>query len=505
MLFHSYAFVIVFLPLSLLIYHGLRGAGLQRTSILALTLLSLFFYGWWNPIYLLLLAPLVLINFAIATRIAPRDAHHAAGSRTLLTLGIVMNVGVLGYFKYANFFVDNFNTLLGADLFLAQVLLPLGISFFTFQKIAFLVDAYRGKVERLDLLDFSLFVSFFPQLIAGPIVHHRELLPQFRQKDGVQYVMMGITFFAFGLVKKVLLADSAAAYATPQFDAVAAGVTLDLLGAWSAALAYTAQLYFDFSGYSDMAIGAALMFGIRLPVNFASPYKATSIIDFWQRWHITLSRFLRDYVYIPLGGNRRGVPRRYANLIFTMILGGFWHGAAWSFVIWGGLHASYLAVNHAWRAVRPRILSRPAGGLEVRLGQAITFVAVVVGWVFFRAADARCAMQMLSSMVGSNGIAAPASLHALLPGLPLAHTGIDSGAALAISLALLLVAWLAPNTQQMMNYSGPLEVQVAGRAFGVSSWLAWRPIPRMAVLTGCLLGIAIMSLSKVSEFLYFQF
>jgi alginate O-acetyltransferase complex protein AlgI len=312
MLFNSFPFIFAFLPLSLLVFHGLRCAGFERSSIFALTLLSLLFYGWWNPVYLLLLVPLMLANYAIAVRIAPHEAQRSGFAKPLLIVGLVTNLAVLGYFKYVNFFVDNLNTLFGFDVFLAHVVLPLGISFFIFQKIAFLVDAYRGKLDRLELLDYSLFVTFFPQLIAGPIVHHSEVLPQFRRRGGVsgQSIAIGVTIFAIGLAKKVLLADTAAVFATPLFASAAAGAQLDLLSAWSGALSYTAQLYFDFSGYSDMAIGAALLFGIRLPINFASPYKATSIIDFWRRWHITLSRFLRDYLYVPLGGNRLGNARR---------------------------------------------------------------------------------------------------------------------------------------------------------------------------------------------------
>src|SRR3569832_1691301 len=239
-----------------------------------------------------------------------------------------------------------FHALHGGDLHPARIILPLGISFFTFQKIAFLVDAYRGEIGRLNLLDFALFVSFFPQLIAGPIVHHSEVMPQFRRigTAAVKLAPVGLTLFALGLAKKVLLADTAARYATPLFDAAAAGKALDFTAAWSAALTYTAQLYFDFSGYSDMAIGAALLFGIRLPINFNSPYQATSIIDFWRRWHITLSRFLRDYLYIPLGGNRRGEPRRLLNIIVTMAIGGLWHGANWTFVLWGTFHGLLLVV-----------------------------------------------------------------------------------------------------------------------------------------------------------------
>jgi alginate O-acetyltransferase complex protein AlgI len=337
MLFNSYAFILGFMPLTLLLFHGLRAAGRARSSIGLLALLSLGFYGWWNPIYLLLIVPLIVANFALAASIVPRAGRRPRAAKPLLVLGIVLNLATLGYFKYANFFVDNLNAVAGLDLVLGKVVLPIGISFFTFQKIAFLVDAYRGKVDRLNFIDYALFVTFFPQLIAGPIVHHSEVIRQFREQATVSMptIALGVTIFTIGLAKKVMLADTAALYASPGFDAVAAGARPDALAAWGAALAYTAQLYFDFSGYSDMAIGAGLLFGIRLPVNFASPYRAESIIDFWHRWHITLSRFLRDYLYVPLGGNRKGRARRYVNLLITMVLGGFWHGAGWTFVIWG--------------------------------------------------------------------------------------------------------------------------------------------------------------------------
>jgi alginate O-acetyltransferase complex protein AlgI len=493
MLFNSYIFIFVFLPLSLLIYHGLRHAGLERCSILSLTLLSLFFYGWWNPIYLLLLVPLTLAIFAIAKGIIFYKARRPHLARALLILGLAGSLGVLGYFKYANFFVDNVDRLFGLHHFVAHIVLPLGISFFTFQKIAFLVDAYRGKVDHLNLVDFSLFVSFFPQLIAGPIVHHSEVLPQFRQSGHIpgRYITMGITIFTIGLAKKVLLADTAALYATPQFTAVATGASLDFLAAWSGALAYSVQLYFDFSGYSDMAIGAALLFGIRLPVNFASPYKAASIIDFWRRWHITLSRFLRDYLYIPLGGNRHGKLRQYINLLLTMLLGGLWHGANWTLVLWGGLHGMYLVVNHAWHAIRKRIswLSEAAGPIEIILGRALTFIAVVVAWVFFRAADAHTALAMWKSMAGFNGLKAIS----------------DSGPGLAISGALLVLAWLGPNTQELTGYVGPAGAYGTPDSPVAAYPIRWQPTSKWAVLIGCLFAVAITSLSRISEFIYFQF
>jgi alginate O-acetyltransferase complex protein AlgI len=508
MLFNSYAFILGFMPLTLLLFHGLRGAGFARSSIGLLALLSLVFYGWWNPIYLLLIVPLMLVNFALAARIVRRDGRRPRAARPLLVLGIVLNLATLGYFKYANFFVDNLNAVAGLDLALGTVVLPIGISFFTFQKIAFLVDAYRDRVDRLNFIDYVLFVTFFPQLIAGPIVHHSEVMRQFRDQTlvSMQTVSLGVTIFTFGLVKKVLLADTAALCASPLFDAVAAGARPDVLAAWGAALAYTAQLYFDFSGYSDMAIGGGLLFGIRLPINFASPYKAESIIEFWHRWHITLSRFLREYLYIPLGGNRKGASRRYVNLLITMLLGGLWHGAGWTFVVWGALHGFYLVVNHLWRVLRQHFGGGPETpmGLGRRLGQLITFVAVVIAWVFFRSEDIGTAARMLLAMVGNNGLELPAPFANHWPGLPGARGPVDAATTLLVSAALLAIAWLAPNTQELTGYVGPEGAYAAKEGYPPPS-ARWQPSAGRAVAIGCLFGIALMLMSKVSEFIYFQF
>jgi len=508
MLFNSYAFILGFLPLTLLLFHGARRAGFARGSIGLLALMSLVFYGWWNPVYLLLIVALMLLNFALATRIVPRDGRPACAARPLLILGIILNLSALGYFKYANFFVDNLNALSGLDLVLGKVVLPIGISFFTFQKIAFLVDAYGGRVDRLDFVDYVLFVTFFPQLIAGPIVHHSEVMRQFRDRAPVsgQTVALGVTMFTIGLAKKVLLADTAALYGSPVFDAVATGARPDVLMAWGAALAYTAQLYFDFSGYSDMAIGGGLLFGIRLPINFASPYKADSIIDFWHRWHLTLSRFLRDYLYVPLGGNRRGPARRYTNLLLTMLLGGFWHGAGWTFVIWGGLHGVYLVINHQWRALRRQVSGPVETSTELgrRLSQAITFLAVVIAWVFFRSADVPSALRMLAAMVGRNGLAVPPSLAGHWSSLPLATGPVDAAVAVLVSLALLAIAWLAPNTQEVTGYVGPHGAHTAHETHQPPA-VRWQPSAGWAVAIGGLFAVALMLMSKVSEFIYFQF
>jgi D-alanyl-lipoteichoic acid acyltransferase DltB (MBOAT superfamily) len=469
--------------------------------------MSLVYYGWWNAKYLLLIVPLMFANFTIATRMVPRGGRQPSAAKLLLIVGLAMNLAALGYFKYANFFVDNISNLLGLHLFFAKVVLPIGISFYIFQKIAFLVDAYRGRVERLNLLDYSLFVTFFPQLIAGPIVHHSEVMPQFHKKGVIPAAcfVLGVTLFAIGLAKKVLLADTAALYSSPQFAAIAAGEKLDLLAAWSAALAYTAQLYFDFSGYSDMAIGAALMFGIRFPVNFDSPYKAASIIEFWRCWHITLSRFLRDYLYIPLGGNRRGRTHRYVNLLITMLLGGLWHGAGWTFVIWGLLHGFYLVINHLWRALAAKLGLRFASVRGRRLiGRVITFSAVAVAWVFFRSDNLGSAIEMLKAMAGCNGIAVSINLtnniHILNKSI-----SINSCIGLLVAFMLLAIAWFAPNTQQITEYVGPKGFYGDGSAGEEQTAFRWQPSPQWAIAVGCLFSVALMSMSKVSEFIYFQF
>src|SRR6201988_5079320 len=378
MLFSSFAFLFQFLPATILAFAAARLHS-PRAGIIVLVAASLVFYGAWRPVYLLLFLGSVVINFMLGLAMEKPERRRAVG-----LCGVTLNLAVLGFFKYANFLLDTLRDVSGAPLPHLDVILPLGISFFTFQQIAYLVDIMRGaKVER-DIVSFTLFVSFFPHLIAGPLVHHAEMIPQFKRGlTGRSAVLAarGLAIFAAGLFKKVVIADNLAQFVSPVFAHLDAGGGVTTSWAWLATLAYTLQIYFDFSGYSDMGVGLAVLFGTRLPVNFRSPYKAASIIDFWRRWHITLSRFLRDYLYIPLGGNRLGEQRRYINLLVTMLLGGLWHGAAWNFVIWGGLHGLYLSVNHLWREWRGGAARAPIKGSAVRrlangLSWAITFFAV---------------------------------------------------------------------------------------------------------------------------------
>jgi D-alanyl-lipoteichoic acid acyltransferase DltB (MBOAT superfamily) len=494
MLFNSYIFLLVFLPLTLAFYHGIRFRIGTRAGIATLVVASFVFYGWWSPKYLPLLLGLMAADYLIAGRLICVRERRPGLARLLVSLGVLVNVSALAYYKYANFFVDNLNDLTGFDVQLATVVLPIGISFFTFQKIAFLVDVYKGKVSSFDLLDYALFVTFFPQLIAGPIVHHSEMMPQFARPRSFKYdfVSLGLTIFVIGLSKKLLLADTAAGYASPQFDAVANGAVLGIWAAWSAALAYTVQLYFDFSAYSDMAVGLGLMFGICLPVNFDSPYKSASIIEFWRRWHITLSRFLRDYIYIPLGGNRKGKTRRHVNLMVTMAIGGFWHGAGWNFLIWGALHGCYLIINHAWRGVMGTAEATDQS-LRVKIfSGAVTFLAVVIAWVFFRAVDLDSALSILASMFA-------VQLE------PVSAAVVNVNEAWVVVVLMLFLAWFGPNTYQMVGYEGPEGSHPVERFTPGSRMGLWQVSPGWAFVVGGLLAVNIASMSNVSEFIYFQF
>ncbi len=497
MLFNSYGFIFLFLPVTLAGYFLIGSRVQGRAAIAWLVAASLFFYGWWNPAFLLLILFSIGFNFTIGTRLARRQDRGQEAGKPLLLLGVFLNLALLGYFKYANFLVDNWTAVSGRAVDWQPVLLPIAISFFTFQQIAYLVDTYRGEAREYRFLHYALFVTFFPQLIAGPIVHHREMLPQFAHKAILRFntrnLSIGSTIFFIGLFKKVVIADSLAAFATPVFSAADAGLAVTFVEAWGGALAYTFQLYFDFSGYSDMAIGLGRLFGIRLPLNFNSPYKATNIIDFWRRWHITLSRFLRTYLYFVLGGNRRGPARRYSNLLITMLLGGLWHGAGWGFVVWGGLHGLYLLINHAWRRWRGADGAARAPALwGSRLSGLLTFLAVVAAWVFFRAETLDGAGAMVAAMAGFEGFAPP--------------LGSDFRAAdiwLAL-VALFVVVTAFPNTQEIMARYRPALVS-DGQRLRRAAALAWRPTRGWSVAVSIVALVALAFVSGTTEFLYFQF
>lgn len=519
MTFNSYVFLFLFLPIVVAGYYSFKGGYSWRLPEFWLIAASLFFYGYWSVNCVAFLISSILVNYLVVCSLWYK--------RNVLVfyIGIILNLSVLFFYKYFNFLFLNNKYLHAADLSVFSWSIPVAISFITFQQIAYLVDIYRGKIERNNFVEYCLYVSFFPRLIAGPIVRYNEIAPQFSNGEGCRfrpsYLAVGLTMFALGLFKKVVIADQVAPYVAPFFEAAERGVLLTFFESWFGAVSYAFQLYFDFSGYSDMAIGVARMFGIVLPVNFYSPYKASNIIDFWRRWHITLSRFLRDYLYVPLGGNRRGEFRQYCNLLITMLLGGLWHGAGWTFVVWGGMHGLMLSLNHGWRRFRKSLGYHVEGGSSFvgnLLGRLITFLAVVAAWVMFRAETLRGAFNMYSGMVGLHGLSLPVWLKGRLGSLgdQLDAFGIEFGGMfsngivgnLQHGLRLFLIAsfivWCAPNTVQWLRQEKPaLEVEalLPMRPGG----LYWKPNWFYGVVMTIVAAIGIVYIQQENKFLYFQF
>jgi D-alanyl-lipoteichoic acid acyltransferase DltB (MBOAT superfamily) len=514
MLFNSYWFLLVFLPMTWGGFWVLR----QQPSWARIWLVaaSLLFYGCWNPTYVALLLASITGNYHLARFITARDRTGLPSRRHGLIVAIAGNVLLLGYFKYTSFFLAAVSGLTGTFFHVAEIVLPLGISFFTFTQIAFLVELYRGEATDLSFDRYLLFVTFFPHLIAGPILYYREIgrqLSDLYRRPFMENLSIGLTIAMIGLFKKVVLADNVAAFVNPVFEAADAGRHLSLTESWGGILAYALQLYFDFSGYSDMAIGLARMFGVTFPANFSSPYQATSIIEFWQRWHMTLSRFLRDFVYIPLGGNRQGPMRRDAHVMMTMLLCGLWHGAGWTYVAWGAWHGVLLIINRRWRSVCPYV---PAGARLRRsarcIGAALTFLAVCGGWVLFRSPSFSAAYELYRGMMGLNGIMLPEQWqHKLGPVAPwLGQHGVSFGDLLSVFqggqqvvwiVGLLLVVWVAPNTQDIMAACEPV---LDGREVRKQP-LQWWPSLSWAMTIALLALVSLLSLNQVTEFLYFQF
>ncbi|MBV7534767.1 MBOAT family protein [Duganella sp. sic0402] len=467
MLFNSFSFLFLYLPVVLAGYFFLLR---WRADWIAawLALASLFFYGYWDTRYLPLLLGSILFNYWCARH------------RRLLAFGIGANLALLGYYKYANFFLPGQNW---------NIVLPVGISFFTFTQIAYLVDCQRHSTREYRLPQYALFVSYFPHLIAGPVLHHKEMMPQFNSpaRFTMENIGLGLSIFVIGLAKKVLLADPISILVAPVFEPHAQP---QLIEAWIGTLAYTMQLYFDFSGYSDMAIGLSLLFGVRLPLNFNSPYQAANISEFWRRWHMSLSRFLRDYLYVPLGGSRAGTFNRYRNLLLTMVLGGLWHGAGWTFIVWGALHGVYLVLHQLWRTVMP--CSAPYWW-----GRWLTLLAVMLAWVVFRAPDLTTAGEILLGLTGGNGVSLPRgiavwSVEIAGLGWQPAFDGIRwidfGGPAIPALMVAMALAFWAPNTQQLFGQCRQWQPST------------WRGALMALVFLSCLLNM-----NRVSEFLYFQF
>jgi D-alanyl-lipoteichoic acid acyltransferase DltB (MBOAT superfamily) len=504
MLFNSHEFILIFLPLALAA-HFLAARRSTVAAALTTTLTSLIFYAWWKPAFVILPISSILLNYWLARKIVDANAGRRIG---LALVGVAANLLVLGYFKYFDFLVSIVEQ---RPPVMPDV--PLALSFTTFVQIAFLLELSR-KPEKIPLTKYAMFVSFFPHLIAGPIVRWSELGHQL--EDRARYrvnwdnLARGVTIFCFGLGKKILIADPLAPFVSRVFDAVAIGQPVTAVGAWGASIAYSLQLYFDFSGYSDMAVGLALLFNLHLPINFAAPLRATSIIDLWRRWHISLSRFLRDFVYVSLGGGRAGPVRRAFNLFATMVVGGLWHGANWTFVVWGGFHGTLLIVNHAWRSVRPA--TRPT--LRSRcFGWLLTFLAFAVGMTFFRAANLQVALGMLQAMAGFGvpgadiGFDPSFDFSLLRSGYLSEHFarvvfgGQWSFAASLSTAGALAVALLAPDTMELMNYhEGEPHSDWRGRGF-----INWRPNAAWLATTLILFALVFARFSQFTEFLYYQF
>ncbi|HEY9154162.1 MAG TPA: MBOAT family O-acyltransferase [Opitutaceae bacterium] len=508
MLFNSIEFLGYFLPVVWLVWRLLSLTRNRELVIGWLSLSSLAFYAYWNWHYAPLLLLSLVVNYAAGCSLAARPR------RWLLATGLVWNLGLLGYFKYFNFFVSNVDTLTGWNWPLRNIVLPLGISFFTFQKIAFLVDAWRRKIGQTRFGDFALFVLFFPQLIAGPIVHHGDFIPQLSDPSWLRFnpqrFARGLILFSAGLFCKTVIADTLAPIADSAFGLVNAEFNLRLFEAWVGVLAYGLQLFYDFAGYSYMALGLALLFGLTLPVNFFGPYASRSIIEFWRRWHITLSAFLRDYVYIPFGGNRQGLSKQIRNLLITFLLAGLWHGAGCTFILWGLWHGVALAINHFWRRAHP-----PAEGSEKSFsigGLVLTTLAVQIGWVLFRAPNLRVVGELGGSLFGLHGISVPVALTAWVDALapvvrpqgwfPNLYVTPSRLAVFFLSAVFAIVgptllAWLGCSCADVAA-PPPLVRDSLSRAPTQPNW--WQ-----AAIAGGMLALSLAALSRSAPFLYFQF
>ncbi len=508
MVFSSFDFIFVFLPIFLVVNVFLIRTRFSNWAISWIILSSLVFYSWWDITNLPILLGSIFANFILGNQLRNKP------SQVVLLFSCGGNLLVLGWFKYRLFFLNMIDGMSGSDMPILSLIIPLGLSFFTFQQITWLVDSHRRLRPEVSWQNYTMYISFFPQLIAGPIVHHRDVVEQIargQRRERITFdIMVGLSILIIGLAKKVLIADRLAIFANSFFSQAASGGDLALLNSWIGVLAYTFQLYFDFSAYSDMAIGIARMCGIRLPINFNSPYKATSIIDFWRRWHITLSAFLRDYLYIALGGNRRGITRRYVNIFLTMLIGGFWHGANWTFILWGAVHGILIVANQLWAYTQIPI-PRP-------IAMGVTFILVVFAWVLFRSSDVETGLRIYAAMIYGSDFA-----HWQLLGNPIQFGPPEeilrsfielagfapkfSGAIvqLVILSGAAMIAFTLPNTAQLFyRFNKPVGLRVAPISW-IDRQLIWRPNIFWALSLAILFGLITLNMGREVEFLYFDF
>jgi len=481
MIFSSYEFIFIFLPLTFCLYFYLNKNKFTNLATGSLAFASLFFYSWWNIIYL----PLILVSVTINYLLSQLILRSKLSNLFLLILGVLFNLTLLGFFKYSDFFLQNINLVFDTNYSLLNLVLPLAISFFTFQQIAFLADSYKGHVVKHTFLNYLVFVTFFPQLIAGPIVHHKEMMPQFTEKINktISYknIYLGVFIFSIGFFKKAVIADTFSIWASNGFDFMD---QLNLIEAWVTSLSFTFQLYFDFSGYTDMAMGAALLFNIKLPLNFNSPYKSINIRDFWKRWHITLSRFLRDYIYIPLGGNKKGSFKMYSNLFTTFLIGGLWHGAGWTFIFWGTMHAFAIITHRIWTTT----------GIKLNniISWFLTFNFINFSWVFFRAEKWEDAIKVIKGMLGLSGVVLPISLqnisflqqNKIVFGEVFVNFNSDTEVILWIAIAFFICLFFKNSNQVLITY---------------------KPSSKIVFYIVLIFIISLMHLDKNVDFIYFNF
>lgn len=512
MLFNTYIFILLFLPFTLAGYYFCGRKYGHRFALCWLILMSLAFYSWWNAWFLLLVLISLGINYIIGRQMVLYN-NRQSPAKNYLILGIFFNLGLLGIFKFFNFFVDGINRLFSTDVHFMALILPLGISFYTLTQVSYLVDLYREKrTKHYRFSSYFLFVVYFPYLMAGPILNHKEMMPQFDDPQIIKFnsksFAIGLSVFALALFKKVIIADYFAGITAPLFAASQTGSVLTFFESWIAAVSYTFQLYFDFSAYSEMAIGLSLMLNIIMPANFFSPYKAMSIRQFWHRWHISLSRFLRDYLYIPLGGNRKGKQRQRLNILVTMLIGGLWHGASLTFVLWGGIHGMLLVINHwcsGWKCRRIPLLS-----------WAVTFFIIVNTWVMFRAESLPSALRIYSSMYNLTNIGLPMRFEgvpfiASLPffsfdGIYQNITVISSQYLAMIAIAAVIVFWM-PNLYQLFKGENIafLTYRDNIRVLSAPVPIRWRNSAAWALIVGLLFALAFASLGRITDFLYMHF
>ena len=483
MLFNSYPYIFLFLPIVAIIYYVLTKQRLITMSKAWLVLASIFFYNWWNPKYTPILLFSIIFNFAIGSSfnsINPKTKWH---KKSILIFGIVVNLLILGYYKYMDFFIQNLNIIFHTNLPLFKIILPLGISFFTFQQITYIIDSYRGETKEYDFLNYALFVSFFPQLIAGPIVYHKEIMPQFmslRTKIlSHKNLILGIFLFVIGLFKKVVLADTFSGYVNTGFHLD----NITMLEGWISSLSYTFQIYFDFSGYCDMAMGSALLFNIKLPLNFNSPYKSESIQEFWNRWHITLSRFLKNWVYFPLGGSQISNKRTYINTMITFLVSGLWHGAAWTFVIWGALHGICLCINRFWKKFNIVI--------PKWINILITFLAINAMWILFRAETFSQAKKVFLSLFDFGNLVIPKTYNLTLR-FKNAGTITDYNDAILFLILGIILIFVSKNSIELISN---IKFNTKKKAFLFGAVFA-------LIFIICIIK---MTLIPYTEFIYFNF